>query len=243
MTSLRAALAAFLLCLGALPGAANPYASAGAPPPDRPWQTADCQLFAKLVRERTVPLPLLKDEAGGPLLRQFCNVQNLAFLRDKALPMSARMKDYMTMNLAIGGLFKVYLEKTKGGEPHEDELTVLGLYALEAWAVGAELADEGLAAIPEGQKSPVRRKAAEWIRASAAAHFRSLVTSVVKDRRSSENQTRLLEGLAAVAPRFAKLLNLGEPEVRGPLLELRGRSSGKDRAAIDSMLNPYEAAR
>lgn len=244
MTFLRAALAALLLCLGTLSGFANAYVSAGAPPLDRPWQAAECQRFTKLVRDGAVPLPSLKDESGGPFLRQFCNLQNLAFLRDKALPMSARMKDYMSLNLAIGGLFKVYLEKAKGGAAtHEDELTVLGLYALEAWAIGTELADEGLAALPEGQKAPVRRKAADWMRASAAAHFRSLVASVVTEGRSAENQTRLLAGLAAVAPRFAKFLNLRDPEVRGPLLNLRERSAGQDRAAIDSMLNPYEAAR
>lgn len=240
MNLLRLVSVATLLVLAGLPAVGGSDSNASVPPLDRPWLAADCQRFSKLVREKAVSLPLLKEEPGGAQLRHFCDLRNLAPLRDKATPVLVRMKDCFSMNLAVGGLLKFYGDKAKSGELHEDESTLLSVHLLEVLTLGAELTDEAMATFPEAVRGPIRSKAAELARSSASQQFLALAFSAASQGRSPDNQTRLLEGLAAVAPRISRILKPNVSEVRVPLEQLRERSSGRDRQAIDGIFNQRE---
>src|ERR1051325_4646770 len=94
-------LAMFAILLGssAFADDTNIFRKAGIPSPDREWMGFDYTLAGKALASERVPLPRLSDPEGKKLLDRITSTNNLAFSRNKSLPVQIRITDRKSTRL------------------------------------------------------------------------------------------------------------------------------------------------
>lgn len=192
------------------------YLKSGVSAPSREWRAADYRTLVTLITEKKVPLPDLGTEAGANVLNRVCSVQNLAYGRNKTLPLAARMQDLMEMQPALTALGKIYAsEALKGGKVGNESALLVG-FMLDFTSLQIDLVEEFIPTIKRDSGYEFRMQALKEMRGGLAIEFVGTLSAVSEDKLySDKNRSDLLAAIARNASHFARVL---ESDVRAEMI-------------------------
>jgi hypothetical protein len=230
-------LSLLLLLTSSLPAWSDTYLAAGCASTDREWRSADYATLAKLIESKTVEIPLLKHPEGSKVLRRICSSENLAFGQNLTLPFSARIEDFMGIQLALGTITKRFVTDVTSGADHSEEMSLLMSQNLRVSALGIDLMNEFIPTLKRDDTYETRMQGVSKMKSGLATVFSGAYTSIADDSIYSDaERTAMLAVISEVAPKFATTMS---PDTRTEMnlkfTKLRNRfTSLKDRESIDA---------
>jgi hypothetical protein len=137
------------------------YIRLGLPAHDRSWSGDDMvraqKVLAALAQKGYRHLPRYKSERSGEVFARLTSPQNLDLLRDRSLPLDARMPQAGNYLQASNQLYKLYLSAFLKNDVRDSELVEWLGAMLRATAVMFEMADEFLPTLKKDDPTyPVR---------------------------------------------------------------------------------------
>lgn len=240
--AISTALAAALWLPSARGSAQEASAAPELPAASRTWTGADYTLVATLVAEGKVPLPRLADPGGAPLVLRLISLENLELCRLRNVSLEARVASWVGMIQGTSQLLTAYGEafRKPPPAPREESARFMG-FMLHLAALGADLADQLEAALPEDDTRPARLEGLKKMRAGMAMTFVGAEVTLGEVSFTSREVTFLVADMAATLPRLRVLF---EPdlvrEMRGKLLADRRRLGPAHEAGFDAMLRALE---
>jgi hypothetical protein len=112
----------------------NPFLEAGIPAASRSWTGPDYERTLEILVAGKVPLPSFADPQGAALLRRMTSTDNLSLQRDKSVPLSARLLDFLQVQQGAGRLLSLYAGAKEGG--YRPELACIAAFVLHSSARG-----------------------------------------------------------------------------------------------------------
>jgi hypothetical protein len=208
-------------------GGATRFTDAGIRGPERVWRSWDYERAGEVLSAGKVGLPLLSEAAGRALFERIVSVENFTIHRDGALPIEARIQDYLTISRQVNVLLRLYnAESRRGGDVHREVCRLLA-FTLKMNGVGIGLMDDYAAALPHDDDYAARVEDLEGRRRAAGRVF-GQVEGLLADRESltAEDRSVLLEGMESSLPTLKAFF---APEYRVRL----GRALESHLAALD----------
>lgn len=234
------AIAALLAC-----SSIQAQESAVLPATDRAWQGVDYSTTYQILASKKEPLPNLSDERGALLLQRITSLDNLAFYREKRIPVQARFVDYIALQKSTASIMLLYystwLTKTQDLNTEMANLIAFSLYTS---AVGIELADEIVPTLKQGAQYEQAMEGVRKMHSGLATQFMGAeVTLTENNGFSMSDRSIVLDAMARTLPLVKKVFS---PEYLTELREKlkRDRRSFKaedDLQRIDLMLREIGA--
>jgi hypothetical protein len=207
----RAACVLFLVfglapAFAAQEAALNPYLEAGAPASDRVWQGADYARTSEILSAGKVALPRLSEPLGAALLKRFTSTDNFALHRNLALPIEARLSDYLGVQQATSTVLNLYLEVMVRGEMKvTSEMVQLVAFSLQLSSLGIDLVEEFLPKIPKDESYATRMDGLKQMYSGISTQFQGAETMLGESNIYSEpERSLLLDAMAATLPVLKK---------------------------------------
>jgi hypothetical protein len=207
------------------------YLQSGVSATSREWRAADYKKLADLVVAKKVPLPHLKDEVEAKVLQRFCSVDNLAYGKNKTLPLAARMQDAMEIQPAVSALLKIYLNEALKGSKVSDESALIMGFMLDISSLQIELVDEFVPSIKRDSGYEYRMNALKDMRGGLATVFVGAYSAVAEDKLfSDKNRSDILASLVRNTSRFATIM---ESDVKTEMIQKFTKLSEKMKEPKD----------
>jgi hypothetical protein len=216
----------------------NPFLEAGIPAAARVWSGPDYERTAEILTAGKVPLPTFSDPQGATLLQRITSTDNLALQRDKSLPLSARLQDFLQVQAGASELAKLYLAASDGGG-YRKEVARITAFLLHSSAQGVNLISELLPTLPKDETYATRMEGLQEMKDGMTTAFVSTEGMLVEDNGfSAEDLSHLLDAMASTLPTLKQGF---PPDVR---IELRKKleadkarfKKDDDAKRIDRML-------
>lgn len=179
----------------------EPFVAAGLPATDREWLGSDYMLAAKLFTDGKVPLPRFSDTEGRAILERLTSTENLAFHRNKTLPLGPRLEDVLNLQHGANTISKLYLATADSGGYAHTEVARLAAFLLHTSALAVELVDEFIPNIPKDEKYAVRMDGVKKMRSGVTTIFVGIeLTLSERNVYSSDDLSGILEAMASTLP-------------------------------------------
>ena len=217
----------------------NIFRKAGIPSPDREWMGFDYTLAGKALASERVPLPRLSDPEGKKLLDRITSTNNLAFSRNKSLPVQIRITDSDSMMTAVRSILKRYLADAAKGVKVDSEITQLMAFVLHLTAAELDVADEFMAQVPKDEKFQTRAEGRAKMNSGVVTQFVGAANVLANpDQYNSNDRHVILSAMAATLPRLKKTFPPSYVgELKQKLIDGRPKITEPENALeIDSML-------
>ena len=240
---------AFLLCAGISAGAQqagsgpgpDSYLKAGIPSVDREWSGADYTRAAQVLSAGTVALPLYSDPQGAALLRRFTSPDNLAFARNRTLPVRVRLRDNLQMFEGANTILRLYYAAyASKGQGMGAEMASTLAFLVRSAGLTVGLVDELLPALSGDDKYDAERMAAlQKINAGMTGMFVGAeITLTEPGSFSAGDRSLVLEAMAATLPQVKGTFTAAyRAQLRDKLLADKAAFSGADDARrLDGMI-------
>jgi hypothetical protein len=203
---------AFLLILGLAHGlaaqnaASNPYLEAGIPASDREWHGADYVRTSEILSAGKAALPRLSDPLGAALLNRLTSTENFSLNRNRALPIEARLGDYLAIQQASSEILNLYLATMLRGEAKVTaEMTQIVAFSLQVSALGIDLLDEFVPKIPKDESYATRMEGLKQMYSGISTQFQGAEVMLGEtDVYSQPERSLLLDAMAGALPVLKK---------------------------------------
>jgi hypothetical protein len=228
----------------------SPAADAGTlveadlPALSREWTGDDYTRAAQILAAGTLPLPSLSDEQGRLFLKRLTATDNLAFYRNRTLPIEARVESCFKLMEGAGAILKLYGAAANKGQRLNSEITQQTVFMLHLAAVGIQLIDEFMPTVPKDEKYAIRIEGVKKTYAGLTRMFVGAEASLSeKSFYSSENLSDLLTAMAETLPRVEKAFSPDfKVELRKKLESRKAAFPGKrDEENIQRMIDELGA--
>lgn len=204
-TLLLFGLAAWMPARG-LVAQTNTLAEAGFPAASRAWAGDDYARVAELLADGKTPLPRLADEEGQAFIRRMTSTENLAFYRNRSLPIGQRLVGFIALLDGVSTVTKRYLAAAGQGADVHRELTAESIFLLRAAAVGVDLMEEFFPTVPRDDQYAARVQGVEQFKSGLTAMFVGAEASLSEQGfYSSEDRSGLLAAMAETLPTVGKI--------------------------------------
>lgn len=179
------------------------FLEAGIPSVDREWRGTDYKVAAEIFWAQKAPLPHFAHPLGAALLRRMTSVENLSFHRNRSLPVSVRMEDYLLLIEGVSSITEAYIKVANQGRDVPQETAGMVALLLEVGALGMELTEEFLPTIPVDEKYAVRIVGVKKMQAGVAGMFAGAELSLAERKfYQPDDLSTLLEAMARTLPRL-----------------------------------------
>jgi len=206
---------------------ADQYVTQGLPSYDRPWVGQDLTVVAAklkaLAADNPQQLPRRGSDKSGAVFARLVADDNLAFFRNRSLPLSSRFPDGLAYFQSQNEILKSYAGALDRGKVSGDD--VIDLLAAELSTVQAvlELVDEFMPTIPKDDgKYEVRMHGLQTMRQGLATMVSGVLTALTESQvYGVETRLRLLARCLDTFPHIIpKLTKPSQAEVKRRLAEL-----------------------
>jgi hypothetical protein len=195
-----AILLAALLAVAAV-AETNPFLEAGIPPATRTWSGPDYKRTIEVLTAGKVPLPRFADPQGAALLRRMTSTDNLSLQRDKRVPLSARLQDFLQVQQEANELLGLYLAAKEGY--YRPEFVSVMVFRLHSSAQGADLFEELAPTFPRDEMYATRTEALKLMNEGLNMVFAE-AELMLTEPFSAEDLSVLLDAMASTLPRLKK---------------------------------------
>jgi hypothetical protein len=211
----RAAVCVLFLVFGLADGlaaqtaqnaASNPYLEAGIPASDREWHGADYARTSEILSAGKVALPRLSDPLGAAVLNRLTSTENFSLNRNRALPVEARLSDYLAIQQSANEVLNLYLATMLRGEAKVTaEMTQIVAFLLRVSALGIDLLDEFLPKIPKDESYAKRMEGLKQMYSGMSTQFQGAEVMLREmNVYSQAERSLLLDAMAGVLPVLKK---------------------------------------
>jgi hypothetical protein len=178
----------------------NPFLEAGIPSSARSWSGPDYARTAEILTVGKVRLPTFSDLQGTALLLRMTSTDNLSLQRDKSLPLSARLPDFLQVQAGASELAKLYLAASDGGG-YRKEVARITAFLLHSSAQGVNLIAELLPTLPKDETYATRMEGLQEMKDGMTTAFVSTEGMLVEENGfSADDLSRLLDAMASTLP-------------------------------------------
>jgi hypothetical protein len=224
----------------------NRYLEAGIPAVSRAWSGTDYERAVEILSSGKIGLPRFADPQGAALLRRMTSTENFTLQRDKKLPMQTRMEDYLKMYQGSASLLRLYYsEPAIAGVGAHQELAAFLAFLLQGAALGAELTDEFMPAMPKDDQYETRMAGLKQMHTGMTQIFVG-AEQALGDRKafSADDRSVILRAMESTLPRlktaFPEDVRI---ELRKKLEEDKTRFTGQeDLQRLSAMIRELSAA-
>lgn len=237
-----AILLATLLAVAAM-AETNPFLEAGIPAATRQWSGPDYARALEILTAGKVPLPRFDDPQGAALLRRMTSTDNLSLQRDKSVPLTGRLQDFLQVQQGAGNLLSLYLVAKEGD--YRPELAHTAAFLLHASAQGVDLVEEMVPMLPKDEQYATRMEGRKKMDEGMTSIFVGAEQMLAEQNGfSADDLSVLLDAMADTLPRLKKCF---PPDAR---IELRKKleadkarfKKDEDARRIDRMIGELGGA-
>jgi hypothetical protein len=218
----------------------NPYLEAGIPASDREWHGADYARTSEILSAGKVALPRLSDPLGAALLNRLTSTENFSLNRNRALPVEARLSDYLGVQQATSTVLNLYLAMMLRGEAKVTaEMTQIVAFSLQVSALGIDLVEEFLPKIPKDESYAKRMEGLKQMYSGMSTQFQGAEAMLGETKVYSQpERSLLLDAMADALPVLKKAFSQDfRVELRKKFEEDRKLfSSSQDLDRLQSMI-------
>ncbi|MES1244004.1 MAG: hypothetical protein ABUT39_20545 [Acidobacteriota bacterium] len=243
---LRAAACVFPLAFGLAHGlaaqkvASNPFLEAGIPASDREWHGPDYTRTSEILSAGKVALPRLSEPLGAALLGRLTSTENFSLDRNGALPIEARLGDYLAIQQGTNKVLNLYVATMVRGEAKVTaEMTQIVAFSLRVSALGIDLVEEFLPKIPKDESYAARMEGLKQMYSGISTQFQGAEAMLGEIKIYSQpERSLLLDAMAGALPVLRKAFSQDfRVELRKKLEDDRSLfSSSQDLDRLQSMI-------
>ncbi|MEK7782026.1 MAG: hypothetical protein AAB370_11055 [Verrucomicrobiota bacterium] len=179
------------------------FLEAGIPSAEREWRGTDYKVAAEIFWAQKAPLPHFAHSKGAALVRRMTSLENLSFHRNRSLPISVRMEDYLLLIEGVSSIVEAYVKVANQGRDVPQETAGMVALLLEVGALGIELTEEFLPTLPLDEKYAIRIAGVKKMQAGFVGMFAGAELSLAERKfYQPDDLSTLLEAMANTLPRL-----------------------------------------
>ncbi len=186
----------WLMAAGSLQAQLLPPGQAPLPATSREWTSADYEIVAAALADGRLALPRFNSRESSELLRRLVSIENLRFLENKAIPIQARMPEFIRLQASLGAILKLYGAADFGGADVHSELAAVFSFLVRASASGGGVLAEWIPVMPRDATYEIRMKGVEQVKSGVANILLGAEASLGEAIYSESDKSMILDAMA-----------------------------------------------